>query len=156
MRSISTEAFVGAPEWAAVGRPMEKTSALWDTGATNCVITKGFAAQLGIVPITQAPVRHGGGQTIENVYLIDIALPNGTKYPGVRVTECPNTVGDFGIIIGMDIICTGDLAVTNHNGKTVVSFRVPSKKAIDFNIEMKQDNEALLRFQQKASKHRAR
>ena len=28
-------------------------------------------------------------------------------------------------LIGMDIIAAGDLAITNANGKTVVSYRIP-------------------------------
>jgi len=39
----------------------------------------------------------------------------------------------FDIIIGMDILTQGDLAITNHDHRTVVSFRVPpDSKHIDY------------------------
>jgi uncharacterized protein YecA (UPF0149 family) len=36
------------------------------------------------------------------------------------------------VLIGMDIICSGDFAVTNKGGKTVFSYRYPSISPIDF------------------------
>jgi hypothetical protein len=49
----------------------------------------------------------------------------------------PYIAGNFGAIIGMDIIRRGDFAITNANGKTKMSFRMPSLKAIDFVEEQK-------------------
>ena len=40
----------------------------------------------------------------------------------------------------MDVITTGDLAITNHNGKTTFSFRVPSCEEIDFVAEIQEHN----------------
>ena len=40
--------------------------------------------------------------------------------------------GNFDVLIGMDIIGSGDFAITNHKGKTVFSFRIPSIGRIDF------------------------
>ena len=59
-------------------------------------------------------------------------MPNNLIVQNVRVTECQDTTGKFGLIIGMDIITLGDFAVTNANGNTTVSFRIPSVEAIDF------------------------
>ena len=39
---------------------------------------------------------------------------------------------DAECLIGMDILTQGDLAVTNFNEKTCVSFRIPSAQCIDF------------------------
>ena len=36
------------------------------------------------------------------------------------------------VLIGMDVITSGDFAVSNHNGKTVFSFRVPSVETTDY------------------------
>ena len=36
------------------------------------------------------------------------------------------------VLIGMDIIGSGDLAVTNFDDKTTLTFRVPSRECIDF------------------------
>ncbi len=109
-----------------------KTSALWDTGATGSVITTATATQLGLRPTSIARVSHAGGVTDQNVYLVDIYLPNNLCVPAVKVTECPDTVGHFGVIIGMDIISLGDFAFTNTDGKSVFSFRIPSAETIDY------------------------
>ena len=39
---------------------------------------------------------------------------------------------DNDIIIGMDTITRGDLAITNKNGETWCSFRIPSQEHIEF------------------------
>jgi len=35
-------------------------------------------------------------------------------------------------LIGMDVITLGDFSITNHNGITCMSFRVPSSHEIDY------------------------
>ena len=76
-------------------------------------------------------VAHGahGSQTV-NTFLIDIYLPNGVKFQSVQVTEGNFSGGD--ILIGMDIINSGDFAVTNYKGVTKFTFRFPSFGDIDF------------------------
>lgn len=106
--------------------------ALWDTGATASVITKQTATNLGLTPAGVARVRHAGGTSDQARYVVNLFLPNHVSMQGVFVTECVNTIGDFGVIIGMDIISAGDLAISNHGGKTTMTFRVPSVDTIDF------------------------
>jgi hypothetical protein len=50
------------------------------------------------------------------------------------VSECTelSTDGSIGVLIGMNIINKGDFAITNFQGKTTMSFRIPSKQKIDF------------------------
>ena len=38
----------------------------------------------------------------------------------------------IGMLVGMDIIGRGDFAVTNHNGRTIFTYRCPSVGSIDF------------------------
>jgi len=59
----------------------------------------------------------------------------------VRVSE--NAVDGCDVLIGMDVITTGDLAITNHNGKTTFSFRVPPCEEIDFVAEINEHNRRL-------------
>jgi hypothetical protein len=58
-------------------------------------------------------------------------LPNHVVVPEIRVTEAPLT-GDTDVLVGMDVIGIGDFAVTNKDGKTVFSFRLPSVECLDF------------------------
>lgn len=111
------------------------TKALWDTGATNCVITPSCAKSLNLKPIGVAQTHHAGGISTANVYFISIMLPNGVSINGVRVTECAEQAGAFGIIIGMDIITKGDFSISNANGETTFSFCFPSVHNIDFVAE---------------------
>lgn len=111
------------------------TAALWDTGATKSVVTKETAEKVGLVPVGSTQVNHAGGSSVSSTYLVNVFLPNLVFLPGVLVTECPNTAGDFGAIIGMDIIARGDFAVSNFENKTCMSFRIPPYKSIDFVIE---------------------
>lgn len=42
---------------------------------------------------------------------------------------------DCDLIIGMDIMTQGDLSLTNMEGRTVFSFRIPSLHVVDFEAE---------------------
>jgi hypothetical protein len=135
-REIITDVHVSEPINGGVtsvnDSRIHKTSALWDTGATGSVVTAAMAKRLGLKPVSLVQVRHAGGVTLQNVYLVDIYLPNNLRIRAVKVTECPDTVGDFSVIVGMDIISLGDFAFTNVGGKSVFSFRIPSTEEIDY------------------------
>ncbi len=114
------------------GPPPHKVyDALWDTGATNTVISKKVVDECGLKPIGMAQVHTTNNIRLSKTYLISIGLPNKIKIPTLKVTD-----GDLGpkidVLIGMDIIGLGDFAVTNKDGKTVFSFRLPSIECIDF------------------------
>lgn len=109
----------------------KKFFAIWDTGATNTVITQKVVQECGLKPTGMVKVFHADGETITNTYLVNIRLPNKVEVCQIRVTEGILT-GQADVLIGMDIIGRGDFAVTNKNGKTVFSFRMPSVERIDF------------------------
>lgn len=110
------------------------TSGIWDTGATNSVVTKSTAATLGLKPVTRIMVNGVHGPKEVNVYHVEIILNNKEISLKTQVTECEELScnNQDGMLIGMDIINKGDFAVTNSGGRTVMSFRVPSLQVIDF------------------------
>lgn len=109
------------------------TSALWDTGATQSVVTEATAKSLGLVAVGKSLVHYGKGHSHANTYLVNFLLPNQVGVQAVLVSECDNPVNNqFGVIIGMDIIATGDLTITNYNRQTWVTFRFPSIGGVDF------------------------
>lgn len=119
-----------------------KYNALWDTGATGSVISQKVVDDLGLDVIRTTIVSGVHGHEESNVYLVNIMMPNNVVVPGVAVTK-----GDLGgndVLIGMDIIKEGDLALTNYKGKTVFTFRVPSQEGIDFTKEI---NEEKVRYE---------
>ena len=109
----------------------KKFLAIWDTGATNSVITQKVVQDCGLSPISMVNVHTASGEALSNVYLVSIWLPNKVIIPQIRVTE--GTIGgDAEVLIGMDVINRGDFAVTNKDGKTNFTFRIPSVECIDF------------------------
>jgi hypothetical protein len=116
-----------------------KTKALWDTGATGSCVTVATASALGLVPTGKIISNHAQGQSTVNTYLVNLYLPNSLAVQNVRVTECANT-DTFGVIIGMDVITLGDFSITNVNRKSIVSFRIPSVKEIDYVTEASEIN----------------
>ncbi|MFZ1705023.1 MAG: SEC-C metal-binding domain-containing protein [Saprospiraceae bacterium] len=118
------------------GNNVSSCKTLWDTGASICAIDEKFAAHLGLVAVSQTKTNHAAGNSIVNVYLVDLYLPNHVLIENVQVLEAKLT--GCSMLIGMDIISMGDFAVTNQNNSTTFSFRVPSLAEIDF---VKDDHE---------------
>jgi predicted aspartyl protease len=103
--------------------------ALWDTGATGSAITNNVATQLNLPIVNKQYCSTPSGISIHNVYLVDLILPNKVKIQNVRVIEA-NLKQDA--LIGMDIIKYGDFAISNFQGYTQFSFRIPSMCDLDF------------------------
>ena len=120
----------------------KKYFAIWDTGATGSLITKKFVQEFGLKPIGVAKVNHAGGESTTNKYLIDLWLPNKVVMKQVTVIEGILN-GDFEILVGMDIICKGDFAVTNKDGNTCFSYRYPSVECLDFVKNQYKENPAV-------------
>lgn len=126
----------GAPE------PVKRQYvAIWDTGATNTVITRRVAQDLNLQPSGRVTVQAvGAGDQVHeyetDTYLLNIYLPNNVVIFGIRVSE--GTIGEADVLLGMDIITHGDFAITNYNGQTWWTFRVPSNEPIDFVEEIQE------------------
>lgn len=131
----------GSPE------PVKKTyKAIWDTGATNTAITRKVVQELGLQASGRATCHVVGAADKAathdtDTFLVDIYLPNNVKITGLRVSEMSIRGGD--VLLGMDIIANGDFAVSNYDGKTWWTFRIPSNEPIDFVEEIRQHNEHL-------------
>lgn len=108
----------------------KKYKAIWDTGATNTAITQRVIDECGLKPIGVTEVHTAAGKSKTNTYVVNVWLPNHVIIPNVEVNLCE--LIDTDVLIGMNIINRGDFAVTNKDGKTVFSFRIPSLECIDF------------------------
>lgn len=127
--TVISSAYLGNPP---PGLIRKEYKAIWDTGATGTAITKQVAQECQLLPTGMTQVRGVQSTKIVNTYLVNILLRNSVEVAHVRVTECDSLGGDADVLIGMDIITRGDFAVTNKDGKTTFSFRVPSAEKIDF------------------------
>lgn len=126
----------------ATQKDITTLQAIWDTGATNTSIAIESAIKLNLPIFSYTQVSTGAG-IVEKapVYLVNVLLPNNVIIPNVPATGL--TLNSCEMLIGMDIITLGDFAITNHNGNTVCSFRLPSNKEIDFIPETEMYNSRL-------------
>ena len=114
---------------------MAEFTSLWDTGATVCMVSQAVVDACGLVEVGVAAVSHVMG-TSEHVamYYITLRLPSGVEFEEVQAIKgaLPE---DLQVVIGINVINTGDFAVTNVRGRTKFTFRVPSQADIDFVAE---------------------
>jgi predicted aspartyl protease len=112
-----------------------KTTGIWDTGATSSVITQEIADFLGVKQSGMTTVNTASVTGLSReTYLVDVYLKKDLCIQAVEVTiGTIDHANGFDCLIGMDIITLGDLSITNYEGKTCMSFRIPSKHEIDYN-----------------------
>ena len=113
------------------------SSAIWDTGATNSVITKALASKLGLNIVGYVDVNGVHGSKVTNQYFCKISLNEDVEF-SIPVTECEelSSDGSLEVLLGMDIITKGDFAITQKDGKTTMSYAYPSVHNIDFVHEL--------------------
>lgn len=130
---LSNEVHISAafnPKTSLPPTSFKTFNAVWDTGASASVITAEVAKQCGLKPTGMISVSTAAGKTTTETYLVSLRLLNEVGFPSVKVSK--GDLAGCDVLIGMDIIGTGDFAVTNKDGKTVFSFRMPSLERIDF------------------------
>lgn len=106
-------------------------TAMWDTGAEVTLLHPRVVKALALERESQVLLSGIGGETVEENYVVHILLPTGNLAFGVEATATEN-VGEYDVIIGMDIISNGDFAFTNKDGKSQFSFRFPTEGHVDF------------------------
>ncbi len=114
--------------------PVEYFDAIWDTGATNSVITQKVIDALNLKSVGKVPVNTASGPDVSDLFFVNIILPNEVGFHSVKVTQ--GKVAKADVLIGMDIISKGDFAITSKDGKTVFSFQFPSTHTYDFKYEI--------------------
>jgi hypothetical protein len=107
--------------------------ALWDTGATISAISIQVAQYLKLKPLRKQVMNTANGYTTLDLYEVNIELDNGMQFNDLLV--CAAQLGDVQVLIGMDVITQGDLAITNGNRKTTFSFQIPATRNIEFDKE---------------------
>ena len=109
-----------------------KLRALVDTGSNGTCISHRLASACHFEPVTAMKIFSAQGESIVPVYRMDIKLPCGTRFHDVLVTEVAGSE-NFDVIIGMDILSQGDIALCGDSEGLVFSMRFPSDKTpVDF------------------------
>ena len=131
---VVTECFVYSPTEFEKGkrvRRLKLNRSLWDTGASSSLISTKAVDALGLVPVGKSEISGvNSGVEYKRTFLIHVGLPSGDVVTNVLASEFDGE--DYDLIVGMDIIQNGDLAVTNFKETTTFSFRIPSVIEIDF------------------------
>lgn len=116
-------------------KPITEILSIWDTGASCSVITKKMAERIGLIPTGRTTITSVNLAKEENTFLVNIFLPNKVCMVYVKIAEVPDLTNNAGMLIGMDIIGSGDFSVYTKNGKTVMSYWYPSIGGTDFVVE---------------------
>jgi hypothetical protein len=110
-------------------------TALLDTGADVSCVSSQVVSLLSLQAIGKSFTRTASGFIPVTYHYINIVLPKGIVFNNLLVSEFTGAPS-FDMLIGMDIIAQGDLAITSENGNTVVSFRKPhGVPHIDFAVK---------------------
>lgn len=130
--AIITESKVYSPvelQSTEVPCVVEHAVTLWDTGSMCTLISPTIVQRLALQPIGDAELVGIGGDTIRKVYLVHLALPDGSLLPNLQVVEEEHI--DCDVVIGMDVITATDMCLTNKDFNTIFSLRVPTKEHIE-------------------------
>lgn len=132
MEAIITECKICPPVDFANGEMPSKVytsqNAMWDTGATNTLISPRIVKALGLKPFGKSGISSANGIVETNTYLVHVGIPSGSVVTNILALEDEND--DYEVVIGMDIISRGDFAFSNHEGHSTFSFRIPSQEEI--------------------------
>lgn len=107
--------------------------AIWDTGCAMTTVKSSLLKSLGLESKESISINTVSGTTEHDVYYVDLLLPGGFALKHHKVIAGEQNACD--VLVGMDVITMGDFAVTNLNGETTFTFRVPSECVIDFHAE---------------------
>lgn len=108
--------------------------AMWDTGAEVCVISKKLAdaLQFDVAPGPAACGLTGYAET--SVCYAYVSFVAGGGIVTVKCAVVDGLVGgvDYSIILGLNLIRRGTLAITGGNAGITLSFKMPATDVIDF------------------------
>ena len=107
------------------GNPLRKCGAIWDTGATNSMISPEVVRELKLLPTGSTHIMGVHGAQKANLYRVNLVFDCGYIIPDVEVSEAGEDCG-FELLVGMDIIACGTFTLNNKNGKTIFLFEYPA------------------------------
>ena len=131
---LFTDIGISKPEYH--GAQLNKFRGVWDTGATNSVVSQRVVDALNLKVVRTIKNQTANGEREAGVYVVDLYLPNMVRLQGQAVID--GLLADADVLIGMDVIGAGDFAVTHHGTGTCMTFQLPSGRHIDFVKEIDQ------------------
>ena len=114
-------------------------NALWDTGAQCSLISMSVVEKLGLTANGKMKIKTPSGEKEFDTYMVDAIIPaeeEGVRFTGIQVAESMIGSQNVDFLVGMNIICMGDFAVSNYNGRTAFTFRMPSMNETNYRAQM--------------------
>lgn len=109
---------------------------LWDTGAMCTCVSLVKAQELGLTQVNTTQVMGANNEPFDApVFIVKLRMGK-FELPMIPVIGLPMEKAGHEVIIGMDVISKGDLAITNFGGKTTITFREPSMETINYVEEL--------------------
>lgn len=127
---------------------------VWDTGAESSVLRQDIVDKLNLKQRGYKTIIGVTGQSIRNTYFANLKLNNQDISLDMEITGVDSFSSDprEAMLIGMDVIQQGDFSISNYEGKTVMTFRRPSQRKIDYCEETELYNK-YLKIHQTMIKH---
>ena len=98
------------------------------------MVSKRVVDELDLQPEWYDRVLHVAGVAdMVPLFHVNLAVLSGLHFPGISVLQ--GELYGCDVLIGMNIINMGDFAISNRNGATTFSFRIPSIEDFDFAAE---------------------
>ena len=127
-----TESYIYSPVDLSTNSEIKRVKvvrSLWDTGASISLISTRVAKVLALKSIGKTGVSgYNDGVDVKDTFCVHIGLPTGDIVTNIMAMEFDSD--EYDVVIGMDVICMGDFVITNKDGKTTFSFRIPSEEEI--------------------------
>lgn len=115
-------------ESIAVPKIFRSSNCMWDTGATNTLISQKVVDDLGLKPYGVCLVSDNTTTEKRETFLVHLGLPTGTT--ALNVEAMLTLSEDYDVVIGMDIISLCDFCFTNKDNASCFSLRHPSNEKI--------------------------
>lgn len=109
--------------------------AIWDTGASCSAISEDIAQSLNLPVLGKVEISTANDVRQANSYFLTVQLASKETIPNLRVSDCK--LKGIDMLLGMDVINRGDFHISNCNGKTVFTFKMPSTDEKDYVREIK-------------------
>lgn len=111
-----------------------EANAMWDTGAEVCIISRRLAEALQFEMAPGPSARGLTGCAETSVCYAYVSFVAGGGVVTVKCAVVDDHVGgvDYSVIIGLNLIRRGSLAVTGGDSGITLSFTMPATDIIDF------------------------
>lgn len=117
-----------------------KLLALIDTGAMHSTIPLLEARFLKLQQVGIVDAVFAKGHDTLPVVSANLIFSNKVYFTSKDLIVIDNDDCSYGMIVGMDILSKGDIAISNFDGHTTFTFRMPSQEEVKYSADLVTDD----------------